>query len=68
MALKRLSLVQSWNFVEFKKIPYLDVAKLVHFPVRAASILFFPIFGHKTGVLKSPESCKEKSCKVTCFW
>ena len=45
----------------------------MHFPERAASILFLSIFGHKIGVLKSPALFQGKELqvtrfKVTCFW
>ena len=37
---------------------------LVHFPARAASILFLSIFGHKIGVHNSPSLFQGKSCKL----
>ena len=35
----------------------------MHFPARAALILFLSIFGHKIGVLKSPALFRGKSFK-----
>ena len=45
----------------------------MHFPVRAASILFLFIFGYKIDVLKSSALFQGKELqvtrfKVTCFW
>ena len=37
----------------------------MHFPARAASILFFSIFGHEIGVQKSPTLLKRKELQVT---
>ena len=39
----------------------------MHFPARAASILFLSIFGHKIGVLKSPTLFQGKELQVTRF-
>ena len=45
----------------------------MHFPARAASILFLSIFGHTIGVLRSPplflgKELQVSPFKVTCFW
>ena len=39
----------------------------MHFPARAASILFLSIFGHKIGVVKSPALFQGKELQVTRF-
>ena len=46
------------EFSEFRKNPYLDVTQLVHFPGRAASILFLSIYGHKIPSFAPTESCQ----------
>ena len=39
----------------------------MHFPARAASTLFWSIFGHTIGVLKSPALFRRKELQVTRF-
>ena len=66
MTLKRLTLAQSWGFgsLNIYIFGYLDVTQLMHFPARAASMLFCPYLGINL-VSQNPQLCsKEKSCKL----
>ena len=66
MTLRRLTLAQSWGFgsLNIYIFGYLDVTQLMHFPARAASILFCPYLGINL-VSQNPQLCsKEKSCKL----
>ena len=66
MTLKRLTLVQNRGFLSLKFSFFgCNVARV--FPARAASILFFSIFGHKIGVLESPALFQGKELQVTRF-